>query len=590
MYLIIVVGTFFFWGANWMLSVWTNISADELMYHLNAPIKGTNQDVINDGIVRWGVPGGITIIVVAVATILIYKRKGKKFFRNTLIILTLVSLLLAAFSVYRIDSKMHIFEYMKNNSVSSDFIENNYVSPDDVVLQFPEQKRNLVYIYLESMEVTFADQASGGAFDRNVIPELTALARDNEDFSGSDDMLNGGIALPGSTYTMGALWAQSTGLPLKLEVSINDMDTQDSFFPGVVSLGDILERNGYTNELLVGSDAEFGGRALYYRTHGSYDIIDLNTAISSGRLPSGYRVWWGYEDEKLFQYAREEMTRLSESGEPFNVTLLTADTHFEDGYACHLCGDEFGDDQYSNVYACSSRQVAEFVKWIQQQPFYENTTIVISGDHPTMDSDYCENVSWNYQRRTYTTYINSAVTPVNPSHRREYSTMDNFPTTLAAMGVQIQGERLGLGTNLFSDVPTLIESMGLDEIKVELSHRSDYMNAMNTVVINDSYLNRISTRSDLYLYDEDGKLVINLDTYTKLTTGSLIDSIEADVTIDGQTTTLPLEGFKADGNIFYNEDDIDLPVGSTAIVDVYFISNEGERFIIKSEQITQGEN
>lgn len=37
------------------------------------------------------------------------------------------------------------------------------------------------------MEMSFADQANGGARDENVIPGLTALAEENEDFSGADN-------------------------------------------------------------------------------------------------------------------------------------------------------------------------------------------------------------------------------------------------------------------------------------------------------------------------------------------------------------------------------------------------------------------
>ena len=69
-----------------------------------------------------------------------------------------------------------------------------------------------------------------------------------------------------------------------------------------------------------------------------------------------------------------------------------------------------------------------------------------------------------YDRRTYTAYINSAVNPVN-NMKRTYTTMDNFPTTLAAMGVKIEGNRLGLGTNLFSEELTLMESVGEEELK-----------------------------------------------------------------------------------------------------------------------------
>ena len=42
------------------------------------------------------------------------------------------------------------------------------------------------------MEMTYADQEDGGAFKKNVIPELTSLAQENEDFSGEDKKLNGG--------------------------------------------------------------------------------------------------------------------------------------------------------------------------------------------------------------------------------------------------------------------------------------------------------------------------------------------------------------------------------------------------------------
>ena len=224
---------------------------------------------------------------------------------------------------------------------------------------------------------------------------------------------------------------------------------------------------------MIGSNARFGGRELYFTDHGNYDIEDYNYAIEQGWIPSDYSVWWGYEDQKLFQFAENKLQELSTQDQPFNLTLLTVDTHFEDGYVCDLCQDEFG-EQYADVMACSSRQVAEFISWIQQQDFYSNTTIVISGDHLTMDSDFCESVSDDYTRRTYTAVINPAV-EVQSTEKREYSTLDLFPTTLAAMGVQIDGDRLGLGTNLFSNLPTLTESIGYAKEASELKKKSKFI-------------------------------------------------------------------------------------------------------------------
>ncbi len=41
------------------------------------------------------------------------------------------------------------------------------------------------------------------------------------------------------------------------------MDTQERFMPGLTTLGDILEENGYSQTLMIGSNARFGGRELY---------------------------------------------------------------------------------------------------------------------------------------------------------------------------------------------------------------------------------------------------------------------------------------------------------------------------------------
>jgi phosphoglycerol transferase len=49
-----------------------------------------------------------------------------------------------------------------------------------------------------------------------------------------------------------------------------------------------------------------------------------------------------------------------------------------------------------------------------------------------------------------------------------------FPTTLAAMGCTIEGEYLGLGVNLFSGKPTLIELMGYERFDRQLTMASDY--------------------------------------------------------------------------------------------------------------------
>ena len=465
-------------SVRWMFATWTNLSMDELVYHLTAPLDGTNTDMIWDYVRVCAVPTILVIFFLILILIAWRKKEKVHLFRGIINLVALVGIIVMLGYTW---TELGVGDYLKDQNTESKFIEDEYVDPTDVEVVFPEQKRNLIYIFLESMETTYSDVDDGGAFDENVIPELTEIAQTNEDFSGADPKLNGGYSLAGTTWTMGAMFAQTSGLPLNISISANDMDTQDSFFPGVTTLGDILSDAGYTQTLLIGSEAQFGGRKLYFQEHGNYEMEDYNYAIENGLIPSDYKVWWGYEDQKLFEFAKEKLLQLSQGDEPFTLTMLTVDTHFEDGYVCEQCPTEY-DTQYSNVMACSSRQVGEFLKWIQQQDFYENTTIVISGDHPTMDSDYCAEIDQegNYDRRVFTAYINAAAY-AQDQQERTYSTFDNFPTTLAALGVQIDGDRLGLGTNLFSGTKTLLEEFGNSKVNAELKKKSEFIEKLSAM-------------------------------------------------------------------------------------------------------------
>ena len=49
-----------------------------------------------------------------------------------------------------------------------------------------------------------------------------------------------------------------------------------------------------------------------------------------------------------------------------------------------------------------------------------------------------------------------------------------FPTILSAIGGEIEGNRLGLGANLFSDEKTIVEKYGYEKVKEEICKRSDF--------------------------------------------------------------------------------------------------------------------
>lgn len=496
----ILAGLIFFAGCTlvflvrWVFETWNGLQIEEMIFQLKAPLEGTGDGIILKGVLSSLIPSAaLTALMFLIYSLALRKGKGGKVLLGAGVLGIILTAGAAGYAWNRLD----MGEYIKNQLNDSPFIENNYVDPKDVDIEFPEKKRNLIYIYMESIESTYADSSLGGAFSYNNIPELTELSKEGENFSGDSGLLNGGRVMPATTFTMGGIFAQSAGLPLKVDIgekfydargSFNKMNTQDTFFKKVTSLGDILENAGYKNVFMLGSNATFGGRRLYFGQHGNYEIDDYKWAIEQKIIPENYYVFWGMEDSRLFDAAKNRLTELAQGEQPFNLSLLTVDTHFEDGYICSLCRDDYPGNDYANAIACSSRQISEFVRWVQKQDFYENTTIVLCGDHLTMDSDFCKEVPADYDRKVYTVFLNAGVEPEEPDRTRLYSTLDQFPTTLAALGCRIEGNRLGLGTNLYSSQETLLERYGEDEVVSQMQKKSNFMNELADINIYDEEL------------------------------------------------------------------------------------------------------
>lgn len=460
--------------SSYIIDNFSNLSFEELVFHMKVPMKGTGNSMVT-GFFTYAKDALVIFFLCYVGIlVLFFYGKSIRSLKKVRIGSLLLAIVCFVVSLFRIGQCLQVNTYLSDQSTYSTFVEDNYVEPKNTKLEFPKKKRNLIYIYMESMETTFLSKKDGGAMKKNLIPELTDLAKNNINFS-ANNKVGGATATTGGTWTIGAMVSQSTGLPLLIPIDSNSYGEYSSFLPGATSLGDILKKNGYAQEIMVGSDMAFAGRDLFYKQHGDFQVWDYHTAIQKGKINASYYEWWGYEDKKLYEYAKEEISRLAKGDKPFHFTMLTADTHHIGGYVCDLCEDK-SESQYENVLACASRQVAAFIKWIQKQDFYENTTVVVVGDHPTMDESYMENhYDKSVPRKVYNCYIN-AVGDDTHAKNRDFTTLDLFPTTLSAMGIKIEGEKLALGTNLFSGEETLVETYGYDKVKKELKHTSKFYN------------------------------------------------------------------------------------------------------------------
>ena len=451
---------------DWLYEAFGNLTINEVVFQLKVPMEGTSTQQVWSFLKQC--PWKIILFTAILTFALIYPiKKGKK----AELISTIASILILIISSTRLVIVTDVVGYIINEVNTSTLIEQEYVDPKKVRIEFPEQKRNLIYIFLESMETTYCAKKDGGLSEKDLIPEISKLAKENLNFSSVPEEIGGAHSPYGTTWTVAAMTAQTAGVPLKIGIEDNAMSEYSVFLSGAYSIGEILENNGYHNFLLLGSDATFGGRRNLFTQHGNYEIWDYESAVVENRI--GEKVWWGYSDDNLFKFAKEKILELSEKDEPFNFTTLTVDTHFQDGYECEDCVNKW-DEQYKNVISCSSKKVGEFIEWIKKQDFYENTTIIISGDHLTMQTGGFFEIEegQEYDKKVVNLIINPAIEPTNTT--RKYSTFDLYPTTLAALGAEIEGNKLALGTNLFSEEQTLVEKYGIQYVNEELMKTSKF--------------------------------------------------------------------------------------------------------------------
>ena len=451
-----------FCSAVWYIKICGKTGFDSVVFTLFAGTENSNPIFFKLYFLYAVLPAAAVSAIICTAIFL--PLKSKQFLKKLISLILCAVLIISSFTFSGLSS------YALNGLLKSNIIDKEYADPKTIEVTFPEEKKNLIHIFLESTETTFMSKSEGGALKISASEELYQLARDNTNFSDTSGV-GGGYAMPSSTWTTAAFTAYTMGLPLKL--GFKDGEFCGGMLKDYTSITDILSDNGYDLSLMVGSPIEYGRRKELFENHSVKQFYDKKTAVRDKIIPENYNVNWGFEDKKLFEYAKQVILKKSQSDKPFAFYMLTADTHPPDGYLCEDCPDSY-EEKYENVLRCSAKRVNEFVSWIKEQEFYKDTVIVITGDHLSMANMFIErNVDKSYQRRVYNFIINS---PVSSEHskNRTFTTLDMFPTVLRSLGCEIEGNRLGLGTDLYSGEKTLAEAYGIKKLKKELAKSSDF--------------------------------------------------------------------------------------------------------------------
>jgi phosphoglycerol transferase len=190
----------------------------------------------------------------------------------------------------------------------------------------------------------------------------------------------------GTSWTIAGMVASQCGTPLLYNDTIiggNDI-MQNGFFTDVICLGDVLNKAGYVQKYLGGASSRFAGKGNFYKAHHYDEVKGLDELIS--RLNNKeYKTGWGLYDDSLFKIAAEEYVRLANANKPFNLTLLTLDTHHPNGHPSHSCkAYPYQDNSILDAVHCTDQLLERFINNISRHPSFQNTVVVLISDHLAM--------------------------------------------------------------------------------------------------------------------------------------------------------------------------------------------------------------
>lgn len=402
------------------------------------------------------------------------KLKMKKIlsYKNIVIALFLLFFVILVKSIY---SELPVVDYYvawKNSLVvpeHSEFYQKEYVDPDSTHIKFKE-KKNLILVFLESMEYNFQDSANGGNFSRNLIPEISDYIKKEQSF------IPGGAPVAGMGWTIADVVAKTCGIPLFFPPSIkNDVREIDDFLPGVTCLTDVLIANDYNVVVSKGANMKFSGMDVFLKLHSAPQAFGFMEYLKDKQRMKGDVVSeWGVKDSMHYELVKEHIERLSKQEKPWTLWFFTVNTHAPFGISDSTCGipkNVSGPEQLTSAISCSSRQIDSFIKWARTQEWFENTVIAVMGDHAMMtDPKVVGFKDLGITHYWLDFFINSSMKV--QKQMRTFTSLDMFPTILEAIGAEVPNGELGLGRSLYSDAPTLLEKYGTDSLNNALGKRS----------------------------------------------------------------------------------------------------------------------
>lgn len=438
---------------------------EQAIFHVSANLQGVDKRLVS-GFLRHAVLEPILYIIISMVMFSSLPKLAKR-----IRILSIVLLMLACIRLFSCFSHYSYLTSYFTADFSSDFYKEHIVQPEVSSVSFSE-KRNLIVIYMESLEASFSDES---IFPINLLPELSAWRNKHTSIKEAFQAHNTG-------WTIAGIVSSWSGLPLRAGAGVKN----EAFMPNIVMVTDILAQNGYSLQFVQGTLLSFSGKKYLFASHGfkPWQCIGLETIREKHpdweTIYHGPPSFVGVRDSVTYQLAKDSLLNLSRGDKPFAFFMLTYNPHFSEGFVephwqgPRIEGFSSKEQAYADVVTNADSLAAEFLQWISIQDFAKNTAVIVLSDHFAMTPMGLDSMlEKNEEKRRNLNIVINPVRPLN-TEGRAICHFDWAPTMLEAVGAKLPEGKMGLGVSLFSGKKTLVEEYGIQKLNEELTKYSQY--------------------------------------------------------------------------------------------------------------------
>lgn len=294
-----------------------------------------------------------------------------------------------------------------------------------------EQPKNLILVYLESVGVNLANRQDWPG----LMPTFERLLAEH---AWVDHVWTSSyITIEGITNTQcGTLFPFGRGS--------DSLAEGDQLAEELPCLGDVLNSAGYRQVYMGGAGMGFAGKGRFLGAHGYDELLGLEHWREQGLRQRPGK--WGLSDAELFDLSIDEIRRLRQGDQPFNLTLLTIGTHLP-GYLYRECEPYAGGDhRFLDALHCSDQLLGRWLDRLEAEGLLEDTMLVITADHHVFPNPDMRGLFGNdvLDRRLPFIVVGDNLPP---SAHRTGAGYDLAPTVLDLLGVD-HSARFMLGRSL----------------------------------------------------------------------------------------------------------------------------------------------